>query len=335
MSNIMTLPGYINVHISTNELNQINKGHRSLLSEIWDKIVDWFCGTQKVKAKKLLEKFCSGQTHDAVRIESFKELKKLASEAYKRNFRKESLKESDAYVYNKFSASKVDERDYCEELPAENDAYAHYIESDSYALYDDDNNCLVELKQYKVNKNSSGFEKIKGEMEREIKEEIDKIEFSEENRKVFFSDYERGRGQYYLNEEFLILEDAKDIESKIQKEGVRVIYGICYQVLPPILFINKFCYPVTGWQKNGYKFIVDNNKKLQEIHFTYSSDMASRQYLSDNKEDIFVYTPKAPPPAKSIEFHACLKVEYDDAGRSSVKIDSFDCKYTKASEALI
>ena len=336
MSNIMTLPGYINVHISTNELNQIKKGHRSLLSEIWDKIVDWFCGTQKVKAKQLLEKFCSGRTHDAVRIESFKELKKLASEAHKSNFREESFKKSDAYaLYGKLPASEGDERNFREESLTENDAYALYAEIDSYAIYDDEDNCLVVLEQYKVNNNTIGFEEIQREMEREITEDIDKIESIEsyENPEgKFFTDYKRGLGQYYLNEEPLILEDAKDIESKIQKEGVKVIYGICHQDLMPILLIKRICNPVGGWKKNGYKLIVDNNKKLQEIQFTYSSDMADWQGLCDYKEDILSHTTKTSPPAKSIEVHASLKVEYDDAGRSSVKIDRFDCKYTKVSD---
>ena len=257
------------------------------------KIVDWFYGAQEEKAEQLLENFSSGRNHDSVRIESFKELKGLASEAYKKNFREESV-----------------------------------TQSDTYAIYDDDD-CFLSLKQHKVNKNDIDFEKI----EKEIKEYIDKIELSEKPEEDFFKDYKRNKGQYFLEDRPLIIENEADIEQHFQKEGARVIYGICHQVLPPILFFGHVCHDSTNNKEFSYHFTVDDDKKLLKIDYTYISNMAADLY--NNKESILRAFPEDPPLAKSVEFHASLKVEYDDAGRSSVKIDSFDCKYTKFSEALI
>jgi hypothetical protein len=77
---------WFNRSISTSEIQDIQSA-KSVddVSSTWDKIADWFCGTNKEEAKKLLFDVYNQSGTDE-RISSFSHLRDLASPAYKRNF---------------------------------------------------------------------------------------------------------------------------------------------------------------------------------------------------------------------------------------------------------
>ena len=59
----------------------------SRCNRIWEKIVDWFCGTNRAEAKKLLFDILSKGKDDQKKESSFNRLRQLASPAYQDNFK--------------------------------------------------------------------------------------------------------------------------------------------------------------------------------------------------------------------------------------------------------
>ncbi|HTJ95636.1 MAG TPA: hypothetical protein VL424_21280 [Pararobbsia sp.] len=63
------------------------KSHASLVERIWDKIMDYFCGTHRDEAKLCLSVWYSPQTTNEQKFEAFVRLKELAGEQYEAKFR--------------------------------------------------------------------------------------------------------------------------------------------------------------------------------------------------------------------------------------------------------
>lgn len=72
--------------------NAVDREHiGTLVDRIWTKISDWFCGTNRTEAKKLLFDLFSPMTDDDTKFESFHRLKGLVSPVYQDKFLETSV----------------------------------------------------------------------------------------------------------------------------------------------------------------------------------------------------------------------------------------------------
>lgn len=72
--------------ISLNEIEEIkNAKNPSEIKKLWDKIADWFCGTDKENAKKALFVLLNNDDID-IKIDAFYQLKAMASPAFQEAF---------------------------------------------------------------------------------------------------------------------------------------------------------------------------------------------------------------------------------------------------------
>ncbi|WP_196908451.1 hypothetical protein [Candidatus Symbiopectobacterium sp. 'North America'] len=72
--------------ISLNEIEEIkNAKNPSEIKRLWDRIADWFCGTDKENAKKVLFELINNDDAN-IRIDAFNQLKAMASPAFKDAF---------------------------------------------------------------------------------------------------------------------------------------------------------------------------------------------------------------------------------------------------------
>src|SRR5690625_241186 len=73
--------------LSEAELKKVTAAtRRDEAATVWDRIVDWFCGTKRTEAKKLYFDACNIPVA-AQRASSFLALRELAGEGYRGNFR--------------------------------------------------------------------------------------------------------------------------------------------------------------------------------------------------------------------------------------------------------
>lgn len=82
----------INPHISAGDLESIkgasDRDHvGNPATRLWDKIVDWFCGTDRVTAKKLAFDLFSPGVTDHNKVKAFEQLRELAGANYQDNFK--------------------------------------------------------------------------------------------------------------------------------------------------------------------------------------------------------------------------------------------------------
>ncbi|KZK95382.1 hypothetical protein PsAD46_00386 [Pseudovibrio sp. Ad46] len=82
----------INPHISAGDLENIkgasDRDHvGNPATRLWDKIVDWFCGTDRVTAKKLTFDLYSPSVTDQNKVKAFEQLRELAGANYQDNFK--------------------------------------------------------------------------------------------------------------------------------------------------------------------------------------------------------------------------------------------------------
>ncbi|MGL9735826.1 MAG: hypothetical protein ACR5LF_10065 [Symbiopectobacterium sp.] len=76
-----------------NEIKEIkNAKNQSEIKRLWDRIADWFCGTDKENAKKALFELINylnlsiNNDNANIRIDAFNQLKAMASPAFKDAF---------------------------------------------------------------------------------------------------------------------------------------------------------------------------------------------------------------------------------------------------------
>lgn len=81
-SNSQCMPDVSNVYV--NGL-KANPEARSVVSALWDRIVDWFCQTHRAEAKELLREYVHADS-DQKKAQIFCELKALAGVGYQSNF---------------------------------------------------------------------------------------------------------------------------------------------------------------------------------------------------------------------------------------------------------
>ncbi|KZL03330.1 MULTISPECIES: hypothetical protein [unclassified Pseudovibrio] len=82
----------INPHISAGDLENIKRASDrdhvgNPATRLWDKIVDWFCGTDRVTAKKLTFDLYSPGVTDQSKVKAFEQLRELAGANYQDNFK--------------------------------------------------------------------------------------------------------------------------------------------------------------------------------------------------------------------------------------------------------
>ncbi len=82
----------INPHITAQDVETIkaasDRDHiGNLATRLWDKIADWFYGTDRVEAKKLVFDLYSSGVTDQNKIKAFEQLREMAGANYKDNFR--------------------------------------------------------------------------------------------------------------------------------------------------------------------------------------------------------------------------------------------------------
>lgn len=79
--------GCLSPSIERGELFNVQRAaSRNEAVDLWDNITDWFCGTQKAEAKRLLFDICSTETASLDRVHSFYDLRVLAADEYKSHF---------------------------------------------------------------------------------------------------------------------------------------------------------------------------------------------------------------------------------------------------------
>lgn len=81
----------LGLNISASQIAQISRAPDhdhigSRLSQIWDRLVDWFAGTHRAEAKELLFTLCSDGAGIEEKYRAFQELRDLAGIAHKGNF---------------------------------------------------------------------------------------------------------------------------------------------------------------------------------------------------------------------------------------------------------
>lgn len=79
--------GWISRSISDSDVQDI-KNARTIndIGSIWGKIKDWFCGTHKEEAKRILFSLLNDRVTTKDKVAAFERLKELSSEPYKENF---------------------------------------------------------------------------------------------------------------------------------------------------------------------------------------------------------------------------------------------------------
>ncbi|MFV3398180.1 hypothetical protein [Aeromonas veronii] len=79
--------GWISRSISDSDVQEI-KNARTIndIGSIWGKIKDWFCGTHKEEAKRILFSLLNDRVTTKDKVVAFERLKELSSEPYKENF---------------------------------------------------------------------------------------------------------------------------------------------------------------------------------------------------------------------------------------------------------
>lgn len=84
----------------------------SVASRIWDKIADWFCGTDRTEAKKCLFDLYSEKTSILEKVQSFNRLRDLAGSGYQDRFSTEFKRvdspEDEAGDYTRYSLNPTD-----------------------------------------------------------------------------------------------------------------------------------------------------------------------------------------------------------------------------------
>ncbi|WP_068319118.1 hypothetical protein [Polycladidibacter hongkongensis] len=78
-------------HIGSNEIRDIRQSTDrehigNAATRLWDRITDWFCGTHKVEAKKLIFDMCTHKTTETRKEAAFVKLQELVSPGFQRNF---------------------------------------------------------------------------------------------------------------------------------------------------------------------------------------------------------------------------------------------------------
>src|SRR5690554_590329 len=63
-----------------------DKSKTSSLNDIWDKIKDWFFGTNLVEAKELLAQLYAPEASDVDRVKSYMALRELVGEGFRDRF---------------------------------------------------------------------------------------------------------------------------------------------------------------------------------------------------------------------------------------------------------
>lgn len=79
--------GWISRSISDSDVQEI-KNARTIndIGSIWGKIKDWFCGTHKEEAKRILFSLLNDRVTTKDKVVAFERLRELSSEPYKENF---------------------------------------------------------------------------------------------------------------------------------------------------------------------------------------------------------------------------------------------------------
>jgi len=72
----------------------------TVFSRVWEKVADWFCGTDRTEAKKCVFDLLSPTTSDAVKIKSFETLKNLSGAGYQDRFLQTESSEKKTYSLN-------------------------------------------------------------------------------------------------------------------------------------------------------------------------------------------------------------------------------------------
>lgn len=81
--------------ISSRKITEIQEAKsKTDVESLWDKIVDWFCGTKREEAKKVLFDLFH-EENKINKMKSFNQLKNLVSPAYKREFKHEMTEVDD------------------------------------------------------------------------------------------------------------------------------------------------------------------------------------------------------------------------------------------------
>lgn len=77
----------LNPSIELNDLLSVQGAtNRDEAVRLWDSVTDWFCGTNKAEAIRLLFDISSGSTSNSTKVNSFYALKELAGDGYKNRF---------------------------------------------------------------------------------------------------------------------------------------------------------------------------------------------------------------------------------------------------------
>lgn len=111
--------GYLHLSIERADLLHVHRAtNRDEAVSLYDRVSDWFCGTQKAEATRLLFDVYSRNTPTQTKVDSFYALKALAGDNYKNRFMIEPLErwvlyiievDRDAYGTIEFRAGFFDE----------------------------------------------------------------------------------------------------------------------------------------------------------------------------------------------------------------------------------
>jgi hypothetical protein len=92
-------------NISSSDIDVVKKSEDreaigNFVNRLFDKVADWFCGTNRVEAKKYIFDLFSPAISDAVKIESFEALKNLAGAGYQDRFIQTNDSDKKTYSLN-------------------------------------------------------------------------------------------------------------------------------------------------------------------------------------------------------------------------------------------
>lgn len=199
-------------------------------NKIWTKIVDWFCGTNRAEAKKLLFDLLSKKTDNQRKLDSFNILRQLASPAYQDKFIFE-LRDCDILFkiendsFFKVNFKKIDEN-FFEKILAEKNIC---------------DQIKTEMNLYKINK-IKGPEKIQSFYNDHIKDRV--YQASEGLRKLLIN---KSVGS------LLSLSDSEKIQGFVQKGDTIVIANAKNSK--------------DGWAKHGYFLTIKSLDPMTGVIF--------------------------------------------------------------------